>query len=99
MNLIFGYFDWILLTIIIIVNIYYWRKLKPLKGCLKVFSLIILFGLILPFFSMVVEIQLYSSPEDDSFNLLYTYFRFPAYWTIGIIQLIIIFIGSKNQNL
>lgn len=58
-----------------------------------------LFGLILPIISMFVEIKLYSNPGDDAYNLLYTYFRFPAYWVIGIIQLLtIVFVGNKNQN-
>jgi len=46
---------------------------------------------------MFVEIQLYSSSGDDAFNLLYTYFRFPVYWAIGLIQFIIIEFRVKKQ--
>lgn len=44
---------------------------------------------------MFIEIKLNSSPGDDAFNLLYTYFRFPLYWILGFIQFIIIYFKTK----
>ena len=99
MDLFFGYFDWILLAIIIIINIIYWKKLNQFNSCFEFFAFVSLFGFLLPFISMFIEIKLNSNPGDDAFNLLYTYFRFPVYWIIGIIQLLIIlFFGKKKTK-
>lgn len=44
---------------------------------------------------MYIEIQLHSTKGDEAINLLYTYFRFPLYWSIGFIQFVIIYFRTK----
>ncbi|KMQ67559.1 hypothetical protein ACM39_11850 [Chryseobacterium sp. FH2] len=47
-----------------------------------------LFGIILPVFSMDFEIQktVNGQPFVDNFTLIYTYFRFPVWWLMGIFE-------------
>lgn len=97
MNIYLGYFDFVLVVILILANYRFWKKFSVFDNCLITIIFISLFGFILPIISMFFEIQLNSSSGDDAFNLLYTFFRFPFYWAIGIIQLIII--GAKINNL
>lgn len=95
---VFGYFDQILLLIIIFLNFLYWKKFPQINGCIGLFILLILFGAILPIISIFIEIKLHSSPGDDAFNLLYNYFKFPIYWVLGILE-IIIFLYQNNKKI
>lgn len=88
--MLFGYFDLVLIVFLIFLNYRFWKKFSIFNNCLPAAIFFASFGLVLPIISMIVEIQLYSNPADDSYNLLYTYFRFPLYWAIGLIQLIVI---------
>ncbi len=97
LELLLGYFDYVLLLILIIINGYYWRKLPKINSCFSIIFFLCLFGFILPTISMFVEIRLNSSPGDDAFNLLYTYFRFPVYWVIGLIQIIVVHFSNKRK--
>jgi len=81
-----GYFDYIIIVILILFNIIFWKKkIKENIGCTTIF---ILFGLVLPIISQIIEIKQvqYSRGIMDNFEVLYTIFRFPLYWLIGIIQ-------------
>lgn len=85
--MIIGYFDYIIIGILIILNIKFWKKeINGKIGCL-VGGL--LFGFFLPFVSMIVELQIVGE-WMDSFEVAYTFLRFPTYWIIGIIQIIIV---------
>lgn len=44
---------------------------------------------------MYIEVQNYMEGRFlvDNFEMLYTYFRFPLYWVIGLAQLVIL--GSR----
>ncbi|MFW5700981.1 MAG: hypothetical protein ACOCWM_04765 [Cyclobacteriaceae bacterium] len=91
-----GYFDYGVLFLLVIANIYFWKKnLKGKIGCL-ISGL--LFGIVLPIISMKIEITRISKEYEiiDSFNLLYTYFRFPMYWIIGIFQTIVMNVNNKK---
>lgn len=94
-NLFFGYFDLVVLFVLIMFNLFK-RNFSNTTSCLPATLFFFLFGLLLPIISMFVEIQLNSSPGNDAFNLLYTYFRFPLYWMIGFIQFIIIYFRTKD---
>jgi len=50
----------------------------------------LLFGFIIPFFSINFEIQKVTKnvKKIDSFTLLYTYLRFPIWWFFGISEVI-----------
>jgi hypothetical protein len=90
-----GYFDIFVFISLIIINIIFLKyKTSDFMykfGCWLQLFIIVLFALILPILSITVEIEIVNSKYGlvDSFNLLYTYFRFPIYWVVGIIQLIV----------
>jgi|SRR5690606_26871336 len=87
--MLIGYFDYIILGVLIILNIKFWNKKFEFKmGC---FIGGFLFGFLLPLFSMLIELQIVKSNGGwmDNFEVAYTYLRFPTYWIIGIVQGII----------
>ncbi|MCD7974109.1 MAG: hypothetical protein LUG18_15840 [Candidatus Azobacteroides sp.] len=90
-----GYFDLIIIVIIILLNILY-RKYKPEYleawcGCLGQIVIFLFYLLVLPFLSITVEIDIVCKEGNcmDSFTLLYTLLRFPLYWGLGIIQIVV----------
>ncbi len=98
--MIIGYFDFIVIGTLIFLNIKFWKN-KFDQFDLKVgfISSVILFGLILPFFSIIIELEIIKSFKGewmDNFEVMYTIFRFPIYWIIGIVQIIIIGIKFKK---
>lgn len=84
--MILGYFDYLIIGILILLNIKFWRKEVDRKAGCVVGGL--LFGFLLPFISMIIELQIVGE-WMDSFTVAYTFLKFPIYWIIGIIQLII----------
>ncbi|MBW1296300.1 hypothetical protein [Aquimarina litoralis] len=93
MNL--GYFDYTFIVILIILNIVFWKKRTSWKlGCL----IGIIFYILIPLISIGIEVNRYTVDKDlvDNFELLYTYFRFPFYWAIGLVQAIILGIKTKK---
>ena len=91
--MIIGYFDYIVFGILIFLNIIFWkREIGEGKGCIIAIVGGILFGLLLPTISSFIEVQRVKAivGNPDSTELLYTYFIYPIYWGIGIIQTIII---------
>ena len=95
---VFGYFDWVVLAVLLVVNYYKWHKFPPFKGCSLLAALLILFGFSLPIISMFLELKLYSNHLGETSNFFYTYFKFPAYWVIGIIQIAIIYFRGKKAS-
>jgi len=89
-----GYFDYLIIAILIFLNIKFWKtNFEKKVGCLLVFFL---FGFVLPFISMIIELQIVGE-WMDSFEVVYTFLRFPTYWVIGIIQMIIIGIRLSRK--
>lgn len=95
---VFGYFDWFVLAMLVTANYHKWQNFPQLKGCAFIIALLILFGFSLPIISMFIEIKLNSNSGDEAINLLYTYFKFPIYWVIGIIQILIIYFKQKKTS-
>ena len=100
MNMIIaGYFDYAVIAILIILNIAFWKKkIKHNIGCIVG---LVLFGLVLPCISQYIEIQRVKNSIGimDSFEVLYTYFRFPLYWLIGTFQsLLLSFKDYKSEK-
>lgn len=97
--MLFGTFDYIFLTFIFIFNIGVW-KYKIIKKRNWVLYLIafLFFGFIIPFFSMDFEISKVTKDQTnvDGFTLLYTYFRFPTWWFIGVLE--IVFLRSQLKR-
>lgn len=92
--MLIGYFDYLIIAVLIFLNIKYWKSnLEQKIGCLLV---LLLFGFLLPFISMIIELQIVGE-WMDSFEVIYTFLRFPTYWVIGIIQMIIIGIRLSRK--
>lgn len=87
--MLIGYFDYAIIIILIFLNIKFWKR--DVVGCLAILAGIFLFGLVLPIVSMLVEINRVERTIGiiDSFEVLYTYLRFPTYWIIGTIQAVV----------
>ena len=92
--MLIGYFDYLIIAILIFLNIKF-RKTNFEKkiGCLLV---LLLFGFVIPFISMIIELQIVGE-WMDSFEVVYTFLRFPIYWVIGIIQMVIIGIRLSRK--
>ena len=50
-----------------------------------------LFGLVLPLISIIIEVYRVKTTIGimDNLEVLYTYLRFPMYWAIGVVQVVI----------
>lgn len=87
---VIGYFDLYLIGALLILNLILWKiEMEHNLGC---FVLGFLFGFILPFASIGVEVERATADREmvDNFELLYTYLRFPVYWFLGALQMIVL---------
>lgn len=92
--MLIGYFDYIFIGILLLLNIKYWKtNFEKKVGC--IFGGL-MFGFVIPFISMIIELQIVGE-WMDSFTVAYTFLRFPTYWIIGIIQIILIGIKISLQ--
>ncbi len=97
--MIIGIFDFVVIGSLVLLNLLFWgKKVKNNTDCLIVG---VIFGLILPMISQKIEINRVASERViwDNFTLLYTYFKFPIYWVLGIIQIAIISKKDNNEEL
>ena len=97
-SLIFGYFDWLVLALLISINYFKWNSFHVLKAGIFLVTLLILFGFSLPIVSMFLELKINSNNSGEISNLFYTYYKFPVYWVIGIIQIAIIYFRGKKVS-
>lgn len=101
-NLYLGCIDLLILSILIIVNIVIYLKFRNKEfGCIVILGIALLYIIILPLISQIIEVwrvvDIDINGADDSFTLLYTYLRFPIYWILGFIQLLILAIFYKSN--
>lgn len=94
---LFGYFDLVTLGLLIFFNSKNYGKVNLNLGC---WIGVILFGLVLPFISMMIELQLVQSNGGwiDSFEVAYVFLRFPTYWIIGIVQSVFFALTTNKKN-
>lgn len=88
--MLLGTFDFYVLALMLIFNFGVW-KYRIIKKCNWIIYLVafLLFGFLLPILSMNLEIEKATKDLEivDNFTLLYTYFRFPTWWFIGILEM------------
>lgn len=97
--MLFGVFDYIILAFIFIFNFGVWKyKIIKKRNWILYLITFLLFGFIIPFFSMDFEISRVTESQTnvDGFTLLYTYFRFPTWWFIGILE--VVFLRSQLKK-
>ena len=60
------------------------------------FILILLFGILLPFVAIKIEVEtlILQGVERDGKNFLNIIFKYPFYWIIGVLE--IMFLGIRN---
>ena len=90
-NHVFNYFDVIIFVVFIALNIGF-CKTKFNRFCLLYVVLFLILGILLPIISFLIEWQLANPSNEafDAFTMLYTYLKFPIYWLLFIVQIIII---------
>lgn len=88
--LLFNYYDFLILIVVITSSIILNKKRVNLinKRLAIVFKVLFLFVFI-PYLSIQIEINNAVAKKgiDDSFTLLYTFFKIPIWWFIGIVVL------------
>ena len=98
-----GYFDYAVLILLVGANVGFVKLLRFRSlGCLPLLALILLYGFVLPFLSQSAELERTRRPPGvmvDNFELLYTYFRFPLYWALFVLQSgFLIILNSRKKE-
>ena len=99
----FSIFDCITIFLLVVMNLLFWKH-NFLYNVKKVWIIIVpwflLFAGILPILSIIIEIKMVKNEYEivDGFNLLYLYFRFPLYWIIGWVELLIVTLIGKYHE-
>lgn len=91
LSVFFNFFDVIIIALLIYLNIKIWNK--NLNKLLTYIILTLILVFLSPIISIIIEFELNSSENNevfDSFTMLYTFFKFPIYWIIFLIQIILI---------
>lgn len=86
-------------VILVVLNIIFWKKLKP--SCLVSGALFLMFGIILPLMSSEREVGrnvAINGPAMDNFELMYTFSIFPVYWLIMGIQIMILISKGTDEK-
>lgn len=94
----FGFCDLALFAVLIFLDYLFRRKGYPRPLWLAIAVCVLLFGFALPFLSIAAQTAIVKHKypgEVDSFNLMYTVLRFPLYWLIGAVQIVILVINRK----
>ena len=98
----FSIIEYITTIILIVFNLLFWKRnfLKSVKKVWIIVFWFLLFAGILPILSIIIEIIQVNTEYEivDGFNLLYLYFRFPTYWIIGWIELLIAALIGKHHD-
>jgi hypothetical protein len=96
MRTFFGFFDIAVLVVLLLLNRWAWPWRVRARRWLFLVLALPLFGLVLPILSMAIESHRYMQEDAgvvvDAFETAYTLFRFPEYWALGIIQLLVVFL-------
>lgn len=94
--MILGYFDYVIIAIVIFLSIKYWNnEFNWKKGCFLNF---LLFGVVIPFLSINIGVLFEIFNESDSNDLILDngYLIFLFYWILGILFSIVI--GRNNKR-
>lgn len=94
----FTYYDIAFLILILIINIYIFRNRKVINiNRFTKISVFLLFFILIPYISNTIETKnIYKKfAIVDSFNLWYLIFKYPAWWFIGVLEILYL---SKLQE-
>ena len=89
MGVFLAEYDYYILGVISLINLLIWVTKTEVQFTWKVnLIVIILFGFVLPYLSALLERNRVFDENEmvDGFNLLYLFFRWPTYWSIGFFE-------------
>lgn len=100
-TVLIGYFDIVMFLLLLAFNLLVWKFdfLKSLNcGILLIFSVVLF--IIIPLIASFFEAHLVHSTYEmvDGFNLLYIWLKWPIYWLVGIIELILLRLILLNKK-
>lgn len=99
-NMIFGIFDFLIIGMLLIGDFYFWKSKKILKiNWVTLIIWFLLFFVALPYLSSKYEFWVANKKYDgeaDSFNFWYIYFKWPIYWIIGLLEIMIIVNSNRR---
>lgn len=101
--MLIGYFDIAIVFLLIIGDIIIWKYplIENFDWKIITITILLLFALI-PYISTKVERFDIKNAEEmiDGFNLLYIFFRYPLWWTLGTIEILTLkgILKKKNNN-
>lgn|GEM_PF-1070081 len=97
----FTYYDITFLILVLIINIYIFRSSKNIKinRFMKI-SIFLLFFILIPYISNTIETKnIYKKfIIVDGFNLWYLIFKYPVWWSIGILEILFLSKLSEKQS-
>lgn len=97
----FTYYDITFLILVLIINIYIFRSSKNIKinRFMKI-AIFLLFFILIPYISNAIETKnIYKKfIIVDSFNLWYLIFKYPVWWSIGILEILFLSKLSEKQS-
>lgn len=100
--MLFGAFDIIILLSTLIFNWYYWKKQLHFNKWYLVAGVFVLFFFLFPYCSEQIEVNrvyaLEHTGEIDGFTTMYILFRWPAYWFMGILELLFLFLVHQKRK-
>ncbi|MDA3778723.1 MAG: hypothetical protein PF487_00580 [Bacteroidales bacterium] len=100
MSSFFGIYDVAILAIILLINIFYFKRIE-LKWYAYIILAILYIG-VLPYFSAQVEVikieKEFGAKNLDGMNYLLIYLRWPTYWVLGIVQLVLLIYWKNKFN-
>lgn len=94
----FNYYDLSFFFIILVINIYIFKRKSNIRINRFVKIIVfILFFILIPYVSNIIETRnIYKKfTIVDSFNLWYLLFKYPVWWTIGVLEILFL---SKIQR-
>lgn len=96
----FTYYDITFLILVLIINIYIFRSSKNIKinRFMKI-PIFLLFFILIPYMSNTIETKnIYKKfIIVDGFNLWYLIFKYPVWWSIGILEILFLSKLSKKR--
>jgi uncharacterized membrane protein len=96
--MIFGYFDFFIISLLIYLNIKYWKN--GFKATSLFIVIGVLFLLVFPFFSFLIELNREIEDTELFIDLraLYGILKIPLYWVLGILQIIVFGLSKTFQE-
>lgn len=90
---LFGFFDLLVLAAVVLLDLLLWRYRLPKKMDWKVVAgCLLLFVVVIPMYAARIEAAnaKRESLVIDGFELLYVWLRWPLWWIIGTVELLVL---------